>query len=345
MTELFFSYSRENQVIVNEILKALEDLGFNGWIDTKKIKGGKRWSGQIAKAIAGCDFFLLFISSASIKSDGVLDEVDLAEKHRRNIIPILLENVEIPIDWDYQVAGLQWIEYERPDWLSRLLIALGNYDASSSSIQKKDEPDIPKVENPAPVNQLEKHTPIVAKIEHLYYNNRLTKEEKEALTVLMDKAVDRSMKEETMSPQEMNPTQVEELYQNSSYTVAHYMQSLAEYQPHLLNRIPGDPKTKYTVNILANMQQQILLVATVAEVHSQAQYEIYEFESQMILSSIRKLKKLLRDLDKYGGRSNDIPDNVQMQLDEEFDNLIFGAGRISLLMQELAQPKRKPFLQ
>ncbi|MCX6056748.1 MAG: toll/interleukin-1 receptor domain-containing protein [Chloroflexi bacterium] len=337
MTKLFISYAHADEKIVQIQARDLQDLGFDVWIDTRGIKGGSLWGSEIVEAITHCNFFLLFVSSGSMASDNVRREVQLAYEKKRSIIPIRLEKVDIVAQLSFPLAGIQWIEYSDSDWKSHLLVALGTGPREITKAEENEAININNVVNESPI--------IISKIEHLYYNNRLSKDQKESLADIFKEAVNHPMKEEKMTPQEMDTAQVAELYKNSSYTVAHYLTSLTEQQPALLNHLPGDPKIEYAIQILAKIQQQIFLVATVAEIHSPGVYEIYQFESRMILTSIKNLRSLLKDLDKYGSTPEDIPSNVQMNIDEEFDNLIFGTGRILLFMQELAQPNRKSFLQ
>src|ERR1051325_6359640 len=105
MTNLFISYARADKEKIYAFAQELQTKGFAVWIDISGIRGGKQWSVEIAKAVTHCDFFLLFISSASIKSDSVRREVDLAYKNKKHIIPLRLEKVDIPIEWDYQLIG------------------------------------------------------------------------------------------------------------------------------------------------------------------------------------------------------------------------------------------------
>jgi hypothetical protein len=126
MTTLFISYARKDKAKVYSLADELRDLGFEVWVDVSGIKGGKQWSAEIVKAITDCDFFLLFISSASIESDNVRREVDLAYHNKKHIIPLRLEKVDIPLAWAYQTVGIQWIECSETGWKSRLLVALGS---------------------------------------------------------------------------------------------------------------------------------------------------------------------------------------------------------------------------
>jgi len=177
MTKLFVSYSQDDQEVVQLVVKKLQDLGLDVWIDKRAIMGGARWSTQITKAITDCDFFLLFVSSASIKSDGVSREVAIAHANDKKIIPLRLEEVGIPMEWSYEVTGIQWIEYARDDWLARLLVAFGNLQASNnkvpdhtdSSIKNNPLGNYSTSEIPEPnVNSLESATSVIAKVIEIF---------------------------------------------------------------------------------------------------------------------------------------------------------------------------------
>ncbi len=133
MTTLFISYSRANKSRVSPLVQELQALGFTVWIDVSGIRGGTTWSSEIARAIKECDYFLLLMSSESVASDNVRREVDLAFNNKKPIIPMRLEQVGFPQAWEYQVAGIQWIEYDK-DWKSRLLGALGDAGVAPGKI-------------------------------------------------------------------------------------------------------------------------------------------------------------------------------------------------------------------
>ena len=124
MTKLFISYAHADGEIVLNISGQLQEAGYELWVDKSGIQGGDLWVSAIVKGIRDCDIFLLFISSKSILSDFVRRELDIAFNEQRKIIPVLIENVDTPDGWDYQLAGIQYIDYRSPDWKSRLLTAL-----------------------------------------------------------------------------------------------------------------------------------------------------------------------------------------------------------------------------
>lgn len=126
MKKIFVSYSRDDKEIVQATVSELRSFNFDVWIDTDGIKPGERFSVEISQAIADCNFFILFISHNSMRSDFIQREIDVAHKKEKKIIPILLEDVEIPIELDLQLAGIQWIEYKDTKWFNWLLVALGS---------------------------------------------------------------------------------------------------------------------------------------------------------------------------------------------------------------------------
>jgi len=125
MTKLFISYAHLDSGTVLNISRQLKEAGYELWIDKLGIQGGDLWVSEIVKGIRGCDIFLLFVSSNSVRSEYVRRELDVAFGEKRKIIHVMIENVEIPESWVYQLAGLQYVDYRNPDWKSQLLEALG----------------------------------------------------------------------------------------------------------------------------------------------------------------------------------------------------------------------------
>jgi hypothetical protein len=125
MTKLFVSYAHNDKDIVLPLARELQDLGFDVWYDDRGLIAGTNWEHQIVKAIMDCNTFILFVSFNSAKSDSVRREVSLAYKNKKCILPVKIDKVDIPPEWDYQIIDIQWIECAVSDWKSRLLVALG----------------------------------------------------------------------------------------------------------------------------------------------------------------------------------------------------------------------------
>ena len=110
MGHIFISYSRRDLQIVNRVVEMMQQAGIRIWIDREEIKAGKLWRTQIVQAIDTCDAFVLMLSSSAAASENVRKEVDLAQDSGRTIFIMNLDQVKIPADMRYQLAGLQFID-------------------------------------------------------------------------------------------------------------------------------------------------------------------------------------------------------------------------------------------
>ena len=61
------------------------------------------------------NIFFLVGSSHSLASHKMVKETSLASEQRKPVIPIFIEDAEIPESLQYKLAGLQRIEYSEPN--------------------------------------------------------------------------------------------------------------------------------------------------------------------------------------------------------------------------------------
>jgi tetratricopeptide (TPR) repeat protein len=117
MKRIFISYSRQDHEIVSRIKGDLEGAGYEVWIDQENIPGGTKWRERIVRAIDSSIVFILVLSENSIISDNVLKELDLAEETKCQVIPIEIDEVQIPSKMRYQLVGKQrinlWVDFDR----------------------------------------------------------------------------------------------------------------------------------------------------------------------------------------------------------------------------------------
>lgn len=113
MSHVFVSYSRKDSETVDQIVARLTEDGLEVWIDREEIHGGDLWREEIVEAIDNAYAFALMLSPASVVSDNVRKEVDLAEGATKALIPVLLAPAKLSSRLRYQLAGIQWIEYYR----------------------------------------------------------------------------------------------------------------------------------------------------------------------------------------------------------------------------------------
>lgn len=115
MHDVFISYSRQDKDAVDKIQKSLERKGIDVWIDQEDIGTGSRWDLQIEAGIQKSKKVLVILSKHSIASSNVSDEWSFALEKEKHLIPVLLEECDVPM----RIASLQRVELT-PDYNSGL---------------------------------------------------------------------------------------------------------------------------------------------------------------------------------------------------------------------------------
>ena len=111
--EVFISYAARDRERVLGLVERLRGAGVTVWIDQAGIDVSTMWSQEIVSAIKSCKVMLLSISPNSTESENVVKELALASERKKPIIPVYLEAAEIPETMEYQLAGIQRVEYFR----------------------------------------------------------------------------------------------------------------------------------------------------------------------------------------------------------------------------------------
>ena len=109
--EVFISYASQDREKILDLVERLGSAGVPVWIDQMGIEGATMWSQEIVAAIRGCKVLILAISKNSADSENVVKEVALASESRKRILPVYLEQSEIPEWMAYQLAGIQRVDF------------------------------------------------------------------------------------------------------------------------------------------------------------------------------------------------------------------------------------------
>ena len=115
MSDIFISYSRKDIAFARLLQEALRNSQFDAWIDWERIPVGEKWWQEITEAIQNANVFVFIVSQHSIGSKVCKDEIELALKNNKRIIPILVDNLK-PEDLREFVPELpqfNWIVFER----------------------------------------------------------------------------------------------------------------------------------------------------------------------------------------------------------------------------------------
>jgi hypothetical protein len=132
MNKVYVSHIPDDAPFVEQLTADLALKGHDVWVDLEDIGAGSGWRTAITKAIRSCRAFLLVLSNRSVSSSHIVKELSIADSHNRLIIPVLVNEVEIPHDMEYQLADLQLIDFSHikyEDGLKRILAALDSVEA------------------------------------------------------------------------------------------------------------------------------------------------------------------------------------------------------------------------
>ena len=98
--KIFISYSHKDRDTCNKIDSFLaKHDGFDVWFD-RGLTPGEVFRKQIVEVIRESGYFIILLSEASVQSDWCIDEVEYARRLPKKILPIWLENLELPDELD-----------------------------------------------------------------------------------------------------------------------------------------------------------------------------------------------------------------------------------------------------
>ncbi|MDK9724420.1 MAG: toll/interleukin-1 receptor domain-containing protein [Sterolibacteriaceae bacterium MAG5] len=130
MSSIFLSHSHEDKAFARRLAADLRKAGHAVWIDEAEINIGDSLIAKIRDGLDRVDFVAAVLSSSSIKSPWVTQELDIAsnreiEEGRVVVLPLLLEPVPLP----GFLKGKYYGDFTAPDrygeMFSLLLRALG----------------------------------------------------------------------------------------------------------------------------------------------------------------------------------------------------------------------------
>ena len=96
---IFVSYSSKDRPFALGLVKELQKLGANVWIDQLGIKLGENWDNAIEEALEKSETLMLILSPKSVESPNVQDEVSIAINSEKKLVPILIEECKLPMRW------------------------------------------------------------------------------------------------------------------------------------------------------------------------------------------------------------------------------------------------------
>ena len=138
---IFISHASADRERVQVIVDALLQAGFSIWFDKKDLMGGATYAADLVKGIKACQVVVLMLSNASVTSQFVEREVGIATNDRKGILPIYLEEVELPDEFKFYLAPFQHLElFDLNDRaIKRVIDSLKNLGIQPENSQKPPE--------------------------------------------------------------------------------------------------------------------------------------------------------------------------------------------------------------
>jgi len=93
MSHIFISYSHQDSDYAHKLAAALEQHGFEGWIDDR-IDYGSQWPHEIQENLDCCGVFIVIMTPRSYNSDWVQNELARAKRKGKPVFALLLEGDE-----------------------------------------------------------------------------------------------------------------------------------------------------------------------------------------------------------------------------------------------------------
>ena len=124
------SYSHEDEELVFEEVRWLQDNGINVWWD-EGISPGAEWRDEVTQALQGCSLILYFITPHSVESGQCRREINFGlDQYRRPVLAVHLLAAELPDALGLVLSDRQAIlksELDQPEYERKLVTAIATY--------------------------------------------------------------------------------------------------------------------------------------------------------------------------------------------------------------------------
>lgn len=111
--DVFISYSRRDALDQADKIRAvLQGLNFNVWLDREGIEVGDEWPEALTSAIKECDVVLILVSLESVKSYFCNKEILFAIKHKKPLLALHLQSLDLPDKIDFMLSDIQQLYLE-----------------------------------------------------------------------------------------------------------------------------------------------------------------------------------------------------------------------------------------
>ena len=113
--KLFLSHASQDRAFVNKLATFLAERKIPFWYSKRNLVGAQQWHDEIGKALRTCDWFLVVLSPAAVRSRWVKRELLYAlrvDRYENRIIPVYLKRCDDEaLSWT--LASLQRVDFAK----------------------------------------------------------------------------------------------------------------------------------------------------------------------------------------------------------------------------------------
>lgn len=107
---IFVSYCHTDTEKVCELLQVMQDNHFRFWYD-EGIESGSQWADVLYERLVNCSQFVCFFTKASVESVYVKNEIHIAAKYGKPILPVFLDDVVLRGGLELVLDRQQFLSY------------------------------------------------------------------------------------------------------------------------------------------------------------------------------------------------------------------------------------------
>jgi hypothetical protein len=130
LSDVFISYSRKDSAFVDSLDKALKKADKDVWVDWEDIPYSSKWWDEISQAIEGATTFICVMSPDYFNSKTCIEELTVAEKLNKRIIPTLHREFDPKLNTSNSISKINWLSFRDIDDFSK------SFDSLMETINK-----------------------------------------------------------------------------------------------------------------------------------------------------------------------------------------------------------------
>jgi hypothetical protein len=153
MTRLvFISHASKNAALAGELCGLLERADTPCWIAPRDIPAGSSYGEVISNAIEDCSVVVLLLTEEANQSKAVANELELAFRYQKVIVPVRLRHVLPAKSLEFFVSNAQWVDA----FVTPLKSRVGEIVAIVDAVERQRPVRTPAPEAPSAVASLER---------------------------------------------------------------------------------------------------------------------------------------------------------------------------------------------